>query len=211
VNAVDGLNLRAQSNATASVIAVVRLGQHLTALGARVGPDDKGIVWQQVRTDAGQTGWVAADFLTSTKPVATAAATAAATVTAAPTSAAATELFNRINALRAQKGLPAYALNSQLTAAALAHSQDIANTGNITHTGSDGSTSAQRIKAAGYSGAFTSENIYGGQVSVDDVWGFWSTDKDHLPNLIDTRFTDIGIGVVTSGSNTYYTADFGGP
>lgn len=218
VIATNGLNLRTEPKTTATLITNVPFGQHLTAIGPQSAADSAGIAWQQARTDAGQTGWVAAviqgtPYLSTsqltpvpTLPVPTASAGGAPT----NASAAATDLFNRINALRAQRGLSPYAWNNQLAVAALAHSQDMASMGRIDHAGSDGSSPAQRIKAAGYNGRFASENIYGGEASVDDAWGYWSTDSNHLPNLISTQFADIGIGVYSVGRNTFYTADFGG-
>ncbi len=70
----DGLILRAQSSRSSNNIGGVLFGDHLTAIGPQVGPDSEGIVWQQVRTDANQLGWVAAiingeAMLTTTKPV----------------------------------------------------------------------------------------------------------------------------------------------
>jgi len=119
------------------------------------------------------------------------------------------EMLNRINALRAQNGLTPFAYNAQLEAAALRHSQDMANTGNISHTGSDGSTAQQRILDAGYPATATGEGIYGG-ASLDDAFGFFSTDPDHLPSLLSTQYTEIGVAVVQGGGFlTYYTVDFG--
>ena len=68
VTAPEGLNLRAQANTTSNVIAIVALAQHLTALGVPVGPDAGGITWQGVRADDGKTGYVAAQFVSTTKP-----------------------------------------------------------------------------------------------------------------------------------------------
>ena len=224
VIATTGLNLRTDPKATATLITNVPFGQHLTVLGPQSAADSDGIAWQQVRTDAGQTGWVAAviqgtAYLSTAQP--TPASTAPAPATPVPTtpgggvpanvSGAILELFNRINALRAQHGLSPYAWNDQLAAAAHVHSVDMARTGRIDHTGSDGSTPAQRIKAAGYLGGATTEDIYGGEASVDDVWDFWSTDPFHLPTLISTQYTDIGIDAFAVGRNIFYTADLGGP
>jgi uncharacterized protein YkwD len=119
------------------------------------------------------------------------------------------EMLNRINALRAQNGLPPYAYNAQLAAAALRHAQDMANTGNISHTGSDDSSARDRILAAGYPATATSEGIYGG-ASLDDAYNFFSTDPDHRPSLLSTQFTEIGVAAVKGdGFLTYYTIDFG--
>jgi uncharacterized protein YkwD len=61
------------------------------------------------------------------------------------------ELLARINAARAAQGLAPYALSDKLATAAQNHSKDLAATGRVDRTGSDGSTPKSRILAAGYS------------------------------------------------------------
>jgi uncharacterized protein YgiM (DUF1202 family) len=68
VEAANGLNLRAEAKADAKVVATLKNGQHLLAIGPATGPDAGGITWQNVRTDDGQTGWASAQFLTKTNP-----------------------------------------------------------------------------------------------------------------------------------------------
>ena len=59
VSTTDGLNLRKDQNSTSQVIVIVPYGTKLTTIGPTVGPDAKGITWQQVQTDQNQLGWVA--------------------------------------------------------------------------------------------------------------------------------------------------------
>jgi dienelactone hydrolase len=68
VNAEDGLNFRAEPNLTGVLKETLPYGTHLTTVGDPTAPDVDGIVWQQVQTDAGQSGWVAALYLTGTQP-----------------------------------------------------------------------------------------------------------------------------------------------
>jgi uncharacterized protein YkwD len=61
VNSDNGLNLRAEPNATGTVLRTLPSSTHLTAFGL---PNEAGgVTWQNVQTDDGQTGWVAAQFL----------------------------------------------------------------------------------------------------------------------------------------------------
>jgi hypothetical protein len=125
---------------------------------------------------------------------------------------AAFDLLRRINALRRENGLVPLELNDQLSAAAQRHSQDMADTGNVDHTGSDGSTPEQRIRAAGYGPTIHAwgENIYGGGIAtVDDAWTFWTTSTVHRANLLSERYREIGIGVATSANGAYFTLNFG--
>jgi uncharacterized protein YkwD len=125
------------------------------------------------------------------------------------------DILSRINALRVQNGLLPLALSSFLNTSAQNHGDDMANSGNVDHTGSDGSTPLTRIQAAGYGHwrdfSYYGENIYGGQsATVDIAWNFWINSSPHLKNLLNTHYREVGIGV-GHGSNggTYFTLDFG--
>ncbi len=124
------------------------------------------------------------------------------------------QILARINALRTQNGLPPLDLNGQLAASAQQHSDDMAATGNISHTGSDGSSIDSRIRASGYGHwrgfGIWGENIYGGQTAnVETAWNFWINSQVHRANLLNPRYREVGIGVSQSGNGTYYTLNFG--
>jgi hypothetical protein len=124
------------------------------------------------------------------------------------------QILARINTLRQQNGLLPLDLSSMLTAAAQRHSDDMARTGNVDHTGSDGSSIESRIRDAGYGHwrdfGIWGENIYGGQTAaVAAAWNFWSNSQVHRANLLKPRFREIGIGVGRSDHGAYYTLTFG--
>lgn len=125
----------------------------------------------------------------------------------------ANEIANLINNARAQNGLPALAVNAQLTAAAQAHSIDMACHGLISHTGSDGSSPRQRIVAAGYSPSRSSEIIYGsGYPQTAFEW--WMNDQIHRDEILNPNTTEMGVGyayVSSSSYGGYYTVDFATP
>jgi uncharacterized protein YkwD len=166
-----------------------------------VGPDAKGDAWLSVKTDDGIVGWAAAQWVTDQAPP---------TATPTPpdqTAAVVAEILRRTNELRQQNGLPPFALDDGLSRLALEHSRYMAEHG-ITHEGPVGVTAKQRIIAAGYGGR-PSENIYGGNATVDGAWNYWSTDPPHRANLLNPDNTAVGIGVYQTGRLTYYTMDFG--
>ncbi len=68
VSAEYGLNLRAEPSTAATVFEILLFGTHLTTIDQPTAPDAEGIAWQSVRTDEGQSGWVAAEYLSNTKP-----------------------------------------------------------------------------------------------------------------------------------------------
>jgi hypothetical protein len=125
------------------------------------------------------------------------------------------QILARINALRQQNGLLPLDLSSTLSASAQRHSDDMARTGNIDHTGSDGSSIESRIRDAGYGHwrdfGIWGENIYGGQTAnVDVAWDFWINSQVHRANILKPRYREIGIGVGRSANGgTYYTLNFG--
>lgn len=115
-------------------------------------------------------------------------------------------LLEQINAVRANVGLPGYTLNGTLSAAALAHSQWMASSGNISHTGADGSTPSSRAAAWGYGGSRVSENIYGGMMATAQIaLNFWINSPVHYAGLTSADKNEIGIGI----HNGHYTLLFG--
>lgn len=200
VASVGGLNMRAAASVSSSIIAMLADGQRLQTNGLSSGPDSAGITWLNVKTEDNIEGWVAAEFVREEVP-SVAPATPPANV-----SDAVAEILRRTNDLRAQHGLNPYAFDEGLAQLALAHSQYMAQNG-ITHTGAGGLSAKQRIANAGYGGRPT-ENIYGGQATIDQAWEYWATDPPHVDNLLNPFNTLVGIGVYQTGLLTYYTMDF---
>ncbi|MFE9750667.1 CAP domain-containing protein [Saccharothrix saharensis] len=142
-----------------------------------------------------------------------AAAIAALLSTAAPALAAPT-LEDRVLALtngeRSAVGCPALAPNAQLAAAAKRHSDDMARTGNFSHTGSDGSTAAQRVTDAGYHFRLMAENIAAGQGTAEEVVSAWMSSESHRANIVNCELRDLGVAHTADGSNkVYWTQEFG--
>lgn len=161
--------------------------------------------WLKIRTPDGKEGFVAAWYLRLS------GASFAPTAPPPDLAGAALELFNRANAFRVQNGLPPYRFSSLLAASAERHSQDMAETGIIDHTGSDGSTVRQRVGDTGYGNWPTDEVVFGGMATVDDAWQFWTTDPHHRAVLLNSKLVEAGVSVDKGSRGTfYYTMDFGG-
>jgi uncharacterized protein YkwD len=111
--------------------------------------------------------------------------------------------------------VPPLSANASLAEAALAHSRDMAQHGEFDHRGHDGSTPAQRIDLAGYGGyRIVGENIAAGASSAAEVTQGWLASPPHCENIMDGRFTQIGIGYATNlktAGGTYWTQDFAAP
>lgn len=124
-----------------------------------------------------------------------------------------TQLLQLINSARATNLLPALALQNQLSAAAQAHSADMACNNYLDHIGSDKSNYSDRIKLQGYPGTYDSENIYAGG-SAQDAFDWWMNSTVHRDNILSSKITQIGISYAFyAGSKFggYYTLDFGHP
>ncbi len=128
-------------------------------------------------------------------------------------------LINEVNALRAANGLAAYAISPILMSVAQAHANYMAASGVVSHTGVGGTTSAQRILAAGYPlagdlslGGLRSENITAGRdKSVQQAVLEWQGDAPHLNTMLAAYLTEIGAGVAFVGEYVYYVIDCATP
>lgn len=114
-----------------------------------------------------------------------------------------------INNERTKAGVSILSVNALLTNAAQAHAADMACSGNISHSGSDGSSMYGRIIAAGYIPSYFEEIIYGGggpQAAV--TW--WMNDRIHREAILNPKSTDMGIGYANF-SGDYLVVDFASP
>lgn len=129
------------------------------------------------------------------------------------TSAESDKMLASLNSYRAQSGLAALTIDSQLTAAAYGHSKDQASRCAMSHDGSDGSKSSDRVKAAGYDWSVVAENVAAGQASVEDVMTSWWNSPGHRENILKNDVTDVGFALVSTTScseyQTYWTQNFG--
>jgi uncharacterized protein YkwD len=107
------------------------------------------------------------------------------------------------------------ALNDRLASAALGHSRDMAENGEFDHRGHDGSTPALRIERAGYGEhRIVGENIAVGAMTPLEVTEGWLLSPAHCENIMDGRFTQIGIAYAASrntAAGMYWTQDFAAP
>ena len=126
------------------------------------------------------------------------------------------DLINAVNALRASYGLPPYSISSTLMYVAQSHADYMAAIGDVTHTGSGGSSVTERLLAAGYPlagdlslGGFRSENITGGgeNKTAQEAINGWTGDAPHLNTMISPNLTEIGAGVAVANGRVYYVID----
>ncbi len=118
------------------------------------------------------------------------------------------QILSLVNQSRVDNGLSALQLDSQLSAAALVHSSDMACNNNLSHTGSDGSSWYDRVKAQGFANYVTSrENIYAGNPQfggdANGAFTWWMNSQIHRDNILYPTVTRIGIAYVSYDKSAY--------
>ena len=127
------------------------------------------------------------------------------------------DILTLVNVERTSRGLAALVRNSALDEAAVRHADDMADNDFLSHTGSDGSSSFDRIDAAGYlfglpddGGYKTGENVAVGSTSAAMVVDRWMKSPGHRANILDSVFAEIGIAYAeTATGKPFYVQDFG--
>jgi uncharacterized protein YkwD len=110
------------------------------------------------------------------------------------------------NRARASAGCAPLRVDSRISRAAQAHSDDMAQRRYFEHDGLDGRSFADRMRAAGYPSP-GAENIAFGQNSASEVMTAWLESPGHRRNILNCDLTTIGVGYTPDGS--YWTQDFG--
>lgn len=123
-------------------------------------------------------------------------------------------LQRRINTFRAEYGRAPIHLNLRLERSAQAHSTDMASHRDFSHSSSNGTSWATRIRYYGYRGSWIGENLAVGNVTARTVMRMWKASPPHRANLLNGHFHAVGIGAHAgkyAGRAAYYiTSDFGG-
>jgi uncharacterized protein YkwD len=117
-----------------------------------------------------------------------------------------------INDKRADAGLKRYKMSPLLTQAAQGQANDCSSRGWCSHVGSDGSDTKTRILRTGYTPMMFGENWMQAN-DPDSAVASWFNEKPpndpHRQNLLNTGFTEIGVGVARAGQGYYFVVDFG--
>lgn len=122
-----------------------------------------------------------------------------------------TRIVDAHNKIRSEAKLPKLTPSRKLTLAAQAHAQDMASRRKMSHTGGDGSSSSDRVKARGYRYRRMGENVAAGYFSVDRVMKGWMDSSGHRHNILG-GFSEIGVGcAVGEDGKRYWCVTFGLP
>lgn len=111
--------------------------------------------------------------------------------------AAVVELTNKE---REKAGLAPLQMDTALMAAAREKSQDMKDNNYFSHTSPTFGSPFDRLKALGISYQAAGENIAKGQRTAEEVVTAWMNSEGHRANILDEKFTHIGVGFVQDGS-----------
>ncbi len=120
-------------------------------------------------------------------------------------------MVDLVNTQRAQAGCGPVRSNAKLATAALRHSEDMAARNFFDHTNPDGAGPQQRIDAVGYAWSGWGENIARGQKDAAAVMESWMNSPGHRANILNCKFTELGVGVHLGTGGPWWTQDFGTP
>jgi uncharacterized protein YkwD len=134
--------------------------------------------------------------------------------------APAQQALTLINTERAKAGCGPLVEQPQLTAAASAFADSMAQDDFFSHNGPDGSTMVSRIRAQGFRGGMLGENIAAGQTTARQVVSTWMNSPGHRANILNCRFNVTGIAMTRQANDqtipgnpgpyhTYWVHDFG--
>jgi uncharacterized protein YkwD len=100
---------------------------------------------------------------------------------------------------------PPLSLDGALSEAAALHALDMAQFDYFGHSGRDGSSHADRILDAGFSGRTVEENIAAGYTTAAEVVNVWMGRTKHCANIMNPAFKFMGAGHATVPESTYGT------
>lgn len=116
------------------------------------------------------------------------------------------EVVRLVNEERAKRGLPALTYNWELSRVARYKSQDMKDNKYFSHTSPVYGSPFQMMKSFGITYRSAGENIARGQRSPQAVVNAWMNSSGHRANILNSSFTEIGVGYVADGN--YWTQMF---
>ena len=116
------------------------------------------------------------------------------------------EVVNLVNSIRKEYGLSPLKLNSELSAVARLKSSDMREKGYFSHTSPTYGSPFDMMKTFGIKYRTAGENIAMGYRTPQAVVDGWMNSKGHRENILNSSFTEIGVGYIANGN--YWTQMF---
>ncbi len=116
------------------------------------------------------------------------------------------EVIRLVNEIRVERGLRELTYNWELSRVARYKSQDMHDNRYFSHTSPVYGSPFQMMKNFGITYRSAAENIARGQSSPQAVVNAWMNSSGHRANILNSSFTEIGVGYVAEGH--YWTQMF---
>ncbi|MDD2189372.1 MAG: CAP domain-containing protein [Eubacteriales bacterium] len=114
------------------------------------------------------------------------------------------QVVDMVNKERAAAGLPALKVNTKLAGVAEKKAEDLRDKNYFSHTSPTYGSPFDMMKQFGISYSSAGENIAKGQKTPDSVMNGWMNSPGHKANILNTSFSEIGVGYVTDSNGTTY-------
>lgn len=111
-----------------------------------------------------------------------------------------------VNEERAAAGLNPLTINESAMSAALVRAREIRQS--FSHTRPNGSSFSTALREQGVSYRGSGENIAYGQRSPEEVMKAWMNSSGHRANILNEKFTSIGVGCYEQNGVLYWTQLF---
>lgn len=112
------------------------------------------------------------------------------------------QVVKLVNEERAKYGLSPLTLDKSVESAALVRSKEIEKS--FSHTRPNGSSFSTVLKEQGVNFMGAGENIAWGQKSPEEVMQGWMNSEGHRANILNAKFTKIGVGYYQNSNGTNY-------
>ncbi len=124
----------------------------------------------------------------------------------------ASQVLVLVNQERANNGgLPPLSNNPALAQVAYDHSWDMRSRGFFSHTNPGGADPFDRMAYAAIPYSAAGENIAMGYATPNDVMAGWMASSGHRANILNSNYTEIGIGVREGSGGPWWTQLFRRP
>lgn len=124
----------------------------------------------------------------------------------APELSLAKQVVALVNKERTAVGLNPLTINESAMSAAAVRSKEIRQS--FSHTRPDGRSFSTALKEQGISYRGSGENIAYGQRSPEEVMKAWMNSSGHRANILNEKFTSIGVGCYEANGVLYWTQLF---
>ena len=114
------------------------------------------------------------------------------------------EILSLVNKERAKAGVAQLGWSEKLAAVARAKSQDMSQHNYFSHQSRIYGGPFEMMKAFGISYRTAGENIAKGQKTATAVMTAWMSSAEHKKNILNPKFTEIGVGHSVAGNGTVY-------